>query len=198
MKNSIYLILIFIFCSNVNAQKKASIIEKRIIMHLYLDDMFKFKDSTGKVINDLSLLEDVSLNYTYMEYESSQVINFDFYQVEINESNLTSKNDATKIVIIKNSPQCGNLILGFYLNNIYNHSYRLQGFSTNDLMYLLYDISREKALGTKIKKVIQEVDAIFESLDIECMYKSIKRMDFDSECMKSNCYRKIPFSYRAH
>ncbi|MFK7750843.1 MAG: hypothetical protein AB8B65_20810 [Kordia sp.] len=198
MKNSIYLILTFIFCYNVNAQKKSSAIEKRIIMHLYLDDMFKLKDSKGKVINDFSLLNDVSLNYNYMEYESSQIINFDFYQIQVNENNLTSKNDATKISIIKSSSQCGSLVLGFYLNNIYNHSYRLQGFSTNDLPYLVYDIAKEKTSGTKIKKIVQEIDSIFESLDIECMHKSIKKLDFDSECMKSNCYRKIPFSYRAH
>lgn len=195
----LYFIITALFLSNVfYAQEKRHDIEKKILIHLYEDDAFKFLDDTGKVINDFSLLDIVKIDYDYMEAESNQYTNFDFYSFKIDKINLISKNDSVDISIAKSYTQCSNFILAFNLNKIYNYTYRLKGFSTNDLLYLLADLTREEKKDMKFKDIVEDMDLIFEDLDIRCMYKSIMKLNFSSECFKSDCYRKRPYSITAH
>lgn len=195
----LYLIITTLCFSNIlHSQEKRDDIEKKILIHLYEDNAFKFLDDSGKVINDFSLLDSLKIDYDYMEAESNQYTNFDFYSFKVDEISLISKNDSVNISISKSYTQCSNFILAFNLNEIYNYTYRLKGFSTNDLIYLLSDLSREEKKDMKLKDIIKDMDLVFEDLDIRCMYKSIMKLNFNSECFKSDCYRKRPYSLTAH
>ena len=198
MKQIYFIIIIFCLSFISYSQEKRDDIEKKILTHLYEDDVFKFLNDSGKVIHDFSLLESLKIDFEYMEAESNQFINFDFYSFKVNEISLTSKNDSVNISIAKSHSECSNYILAFNLNRTYNYTYRLKGFSTNDLLYLLHDLSKVEKNNMKIKDIIKEMDYIFEDLDIRCMYKCIIKLKFNSKCFKSNCYRKRPFSLTAH
>ena len=97
----IYYIIIFCLSIISYAQEKRDDIEKKILTHLYEDDVFKFLNDSGKVIHDFSLLESLKIDFEYMEAESNQFINFDFYSFKVNEISLTSKNDSINISIAK-------------------------------------------------------------------------------------------------
>ncbi len=194
----IYILTISSLQYAIYPQEDNSYLEKKIIMQLYEDNVFKFVDHMGNIIRDFSLLNEVKINYTYMEYESDQYRDFDFYFFELNSDNLTSKNESVSISILKTYPECHNFILAHNINNFSRNIYRLSGFSSNDLIYLLHDISIAEKEGMKTKKIMKEMDNTFKDLDIRCMYESIMKLDFSSGCFKSGCFRKRPYSFSLH
>lgn len=193
MKNFIQIATFLLFPILLYSQEDRNSIRDKILTHLYQDDIINFLDKSGKIVKyDFSLLDLIDIDFTLMKYESSNYVDIDFYKFDINDIRMGVKNDSVNLSVNDIFPKCNTFILGINLSEFHNYTYRLKGFSTNDILYLLHDLSVNEKSDLKMKAIVKEMDVIFEDIDIQCMYKSIKKMKLDSECIKSNCYRRRP------
>lgn len=201
MKKITILIICFYSIISLAAQNDDTYktnVKDKILTQLYLDDIFTFKDKSGNVIYNYSLLDSIEIDYTFMEYESEMYLDVDFYKFNVKEDKLILNDESFELSIGEMYEECTEFILAINTNKLFNYTYKLKGFSTNDLLFLINDLSKGEKDDMKIKEIINEMDDVFVDLDISCLYNSIRKLKFNSNCIKSGCFRRRPYSISGH
>lgn len=136
----------------------------------YFDDNIKLKPDT---------LQSVGFNGGYI-FLSLPVRN----GIIFNEKAIRS--DSAFFLLIPDN--CINYIL--CINRFNGKSYRLKGFSGNDLFNLFADVNKEKELSNKpaitIKRFLRDFG--IDSVDLACLYRALKHGSYDVSkypCLKT-------------
>lgn len=183
------LILLFIlsFSFTAHYQMLSEEIHHKFILNLYQDGLLSFQDKENNVVNDICLLEQVKIKYEHLKLKSANFTFFDFYAFTFSNENLIFNNQKDKTIRPIYNPECGKVIIAFNSHHLYNRIYKVKGFLSNDLLFLLNDM---KAMGNfkSIKKSLKYLDREFEDIDFRCIYRALKQTNFDSDCLKEGCF----------
>lgn len=106
--------------------------------------------------------------------------NISFYKFELGKNKIIPLDKKLDITLQMSS--CQEYVIAF---NIENHkSYRIKGFDTNDLLFLIRDVDKSLYKRKKVKNILKELNDLSTKVDFICIYNSLKKMNFDSECLK--------------
>ncbi|MCA6069498.1 hypothetical protein JI747_020245 [Chryseobacterium sp. RG1] len=175
MYKSYYIIALTIFISSFYFSQT---VKEKLTINLIEDGILTIQ---GK--NDKNKYYDPELiNIQFDTVKTSSIYldeNFKILKFNLKKNNVEYNRD--KLVVLFNSSFCETYILAI---DSENNSYKLSGFSKNDLLYFINSIKKifhdksSKYVLTYLKDNIQEID-------FDCIYKSLKNEKFDSRCIIS-------------
>ncbi|WP_336703377.1 hypothetical protein [Chryseobacterium indologenes] len=175
MIKSFYILVFTIFISSfsfsqtVNEKFKINLIEDGILT--IQDKNNKNKYYNPELIN--MQFDTVKTTSIYLD-ENFRILKFNLKKNKV-------EYDRDKLVALFNSSFCDTYVLAI---DSENNSYKLSGFSKNDLLYFINSIKKifhdksSKYVLTYLKDNIQEID-------FDCIYKSLKNEKFDNRCIMS-------------
>ncbi|MCC7522154.1 MAG: hypothetical protein IT220_11005 [Flavobacteriaceae bacterium] len=158
-------------------------------------------DKIGRVFISYFYQENImTLNKSYVLTQIDSIeVNYDliatydfytlkFYRFSLGKNKIGFKsNSNTKIIF--NSSSCNDYVIAFdYERQI---GYRLKGFNGNDLLFLLRDVNKKSYKKESLKKTLSKFKSISNEIDLECIYKSLTKLDFESDCLKE-CQNPLP------
>lgn len=174
MKNFI-LIISLTFGFNCFSQTNSKL-EVSFLLHFLEERILVIETKSDK--QKMFSPEKISISIDTLGYYGSDFI---FCKFKIGKNSIKATD--TKVEIYFNSSSCTEYVLAF--NSIDNSSYRLKGFNGNDLFFLLKDIKRESINRNFIKQVLHELNDLNLGIDFHKIYTALKRMDFDSNLLKT-------------
>ncbi len=170
----LYIIIVTVFLSNVLFSQTG---DKKFIMNLIEDGVLTIQDknSTEKYYNP----DYISIQFDTIK-TSSVYLDENFKILKFNLEKNNVEYDRNKFVALFNSSYCDTYILAV---DSEKNSYKLSGFSKNDLLYFMNSI--KKIFHDKNSKyILNFLKDNFQELDFDCIYKNLKNENFEEKCIK--------------
>lgn len=166
--------------------------ENTFISELYVDGVIIMKNSNSgvyfdsyKYLNSINIEIDTIAKLPIIE----DYVIFKF-TLGKNKISLVSDN----IELNFNSSSCSTFIIA--INVINRKSYKLKGFSKNDILFLLDDLKKYHFENYNLKKIAKQIQSYTSELDFLCMYNSLVKNDLESDCLISCNEPKISHKSR--
>lgn len=142
--------------------------------HLLIENILLIKDNRQERLYDSNLvkMEIDTLNSFYS--------NFDFYRFTLGKNKVTSVSEDNSVLF--SSSSCKEYIIA--VNNFDNSSYKLKGFNTNDLLFLLRDIKKLPQHDKSYNQIIKDLDGLNLGVNFKKIFKDIRNMKFDTAELK--------------
>lgn len=173
LKISLTIILISMCFQNSVAQNYNEEHIERILVSYFIQENIiscqKISDLVGKIKPNIELIaEDNFYNLSLYNFE------FGHNSFEQDSSNVDN--------CVFHTSNCLQYMI------IYNQkekiSYRIKGFNGNDFLFLIRDLKVESSRKIKNKELVESLFPLVDNLDLNCIYHSLLKRNWDSECLK--------------
>lgn len=143
--------------------------------HLLMDNVLILENKQQERLYDSSFIE------LEIDTLSSLFSNFEFYRFIVGKNKVVTSSE--NLFISFSSSSCKEYIIAF--NNFEKKSYKLKGFNTNDLLFLISEIKKMSYEEyNSYKQIIRDLDELNIGINFKKTYNDILNLKLDSHNLK--------------